>query len=267
MAIGITRTSPTRYPGGLTTVTSISPLRDLELPSPLHQVVLGWRYDDTPGFPTGNTPVTNADFTVTSVTSAGTASLNAASLWPPVHLLTTGTTANDQVVLQDKRTIFKNFLSLRKVIVGGSFRVTSTVANAGTAFGLFSGTSVAALGNDQFTFNSSGATLNFVNRNNGGTALTTAVSTAITINTLYGAIAVLDPLKSSVAIYFGQIDGLDMTMSSNTPNEIPAVASAIAVTTANIPDGTNAIQLGFGAQTTAGSAATVQFGPCFAVVM
>jgi hypothetical protein len=41
----------------------------------------------------------------------------------------------------------------------------------------------------------------------------------------------------------------------------------IAVVTANIPDGTNALQFGFGAQTLAAAAATVEFGPSFAMVV
>lgn len=262
-----TRTAPTRFPGGVTNVTPNSPLRDIEMLSPLHQVYLGWEYGDKPGLPTGNTPATNADWTVTSTTTSGTASFNASGIWPPMHLLTTGTTANDQVVFQDKRLVIKNFLSLRKVIVGGSFRITSTVANSALSFGLFQGTSNASLGTDSFTFNSSGATLNFVNRNNSGTALTTAVSTGVTVNTMYGAVAVLNPLQSTVSIYFGPIDGLDLTLSTTVPWDLPAIVSNLAVTTSNIPDGTNSLQFGFGAQTSAGAAATVQFGPCFSILM
>lgn len=261
---GSTQSVPTRFPGGITTASPVNPLSLLQVPSPLHSLLLGWSYQDRPGFPTGNTPATNADYTVTAVTSTGTASFNADTTWPPTHLLTTGTTANDQVVIQDKRSVKKNLLSLRTVIVGGTFKITSTVANAGTAFGLFSGTSVASLGNDQFTFNSSGATLNFVVRNNGGTALTTAVSTAVTINTIYGAVAVLNPVKSTVAIYFGTIDSLGYKLSTQTPFDLPVVNSGVAVSSSNIFDGTNSMLLGFGAQTTAGAAATVDFGPCFA---
>ena len=267
MAFGYTRTVPTRFPGGLVNVPPTSPFAMLEDLSPLHQLFLGWGYSFPVGIPSGNTPVTNAEFTITSVTTTGTASFNAANSFPPSHLLTTGTTANDQVVYQDKRTVFTNLLSRRKVLVAGSFNITSTVANAALAFGLFSGTSLAALGNDQFLFNkpSGGSTLNFVNRNNGGTALTTAINTGITINTYYGMAALLDPFKSTVSTWFGTIDGFDLTLSSTQPQDIPGI-STIAVTTANIPDGTNAVQFGFGAQTTAAAAATVRFGPCFVMV-
>jgi hypothetical protein len=181
-------------------------------------------------------------------------------------LLTTGTTASDQVVIKDKTVIFTNFLNRRKILIAGSFQITSTVANAGILMGLFAGTSVAVPGTDSFTFNSSGATLNFVNRNASGTAVTTAISTAILINTLYGVAALLDPLKSTVSVYFGIINELDLTNTASTPRELPAVVT-IPVVTGNIPDGTNAIQFGFGAQTTAGAAATVQFGPCFGMVI
>lgn len=258
-----TKSQPTRLPGGITNSTRISPLNLLESLSPVHDVVCGWRYDQVPTMPTGNTPASNFAWTVTAVTTTGTASFADATAWPPRHLLTTGTTANDQVVMKEVRTVKKNFLNLQRVIVGGIFRITSTVANAGTAFGLFGGTSVAALGNDQFVFNSSGATLNFVNRNNAGTAVTTAISTALTINTLYGAVAVLNPLASTVSVYFGNIDSLDFNLSTKQPWDLPAVKT-VTVATANIPDGTNAINAGFGAQTTAAAAATVEFGPCFA---
>lgn len=260
-----TKNGPTRFPGGLVNVPPSSPFAAMETLAPLHQVLLGFGYDFHPGIPTGNTPATNSDVTITSVTTTGTASFNPANTYPPTHLLTTGTTANDQVVFQDKRTLFTNFLSRKKVLVAGSFNITSTVANAAVVIGLLSGTSLAALGNDQFLFNkpSGGSTLNFVNRNNGGTALTTAINTGITINTTYGVAALLDPFKSVVQVWFGAVDGLDLTLAGN---DIPGVAT-IAVSTANVPDGTNAIQLGFGAQTTAAAAATVRFGPCFAMVL
>lgn len=268
MALGQTLSQPTRFPGGLTNVPRISPLAMLEDLSPIHEVFLGWQYQFPPGQPTGNTPATNADWTVTSTTTTGTASYNPANTFPPTHLLTTGTTASDQVVMQDKRTLFTNFLLRRKVIIAGSFQITSTVANAAIAFGLFTGTSLASLGTDQFLFNkpSGGSTLNFLNRNNSGTLLTTAVSTAILINTTYGAVAMLDPSKGTVSIWFGVINGLDLTNTTLTPNEMPAT-NTIPVVTANIPDGTNALTFGFGAQTSAGAAATVQFGPSFAFVV
>jgi hypothetical protein len=170
------------------------------------------------------------------------------------------------VVFQDKRNLFTNFLSRRKVMVAGSFRITSTVANSALSIGLFQGTTVNTPGTDSFTFNSSGATLNFVNRNNSGTAVTTAVSTALLINTAYGVAALLDPMTSKVSIFFGTIDELDLTLSTRTPRELPAT-NTIAVVTANIPDGTNAVNFGFGARTTAAAAATVEFGPCFSVVV
>jgi hypothetical protein len=236
----------------------------MESISPVHQFVIGFDYHGTPSLPTGNTPASNTDWLITSVTSSGTASFNSAAVWPPAYLLTTGTTANDQVVFQDKRLAKKNFLSLRKVLIAGAFQITSTVANSKLAFGLFSGTSVSSLGNDQFAFSATGATLSFVNRNNGGTALSTTVSTGLTINTMYAAAALLDPSKSQVSIWFGPIDSLDYTLSTNTPQELPLADSNLAVTTSNIPDGTNSIQCGFGAQTTAGAAATVQFGPVIA---
>lgn len=271
MALSYTRTGPTRFPGGFTNVPPLSPLASLETDSPIHQLLYGWSYHQTQSIPTGNTPATNADWTVTAVTTTGTASFNPTAIFPPMNLLTTGTTANDQVVIQDKRLIKVNFLgsNVRKVLIAGSFQITSTVANAAVSFGLFSGTSNASLGTDQFLFNkpSGGSTLNFLNRNNSGTLLTTPVSTAITINTVYGAAALLDPLKSQVAIWFGPIDGLDMTLSTTTPRELPLADSNLAVVTANIPDGTNSIQLGFGAQTSAGAAATVNFGPVFSVLM
>lgn len=271
MALPFTKTIPTRFPAGVNNVPPTNALASLEDLSPLHQVLLGWGYQFTPGLPTGTTPVTNGDYTVTSVTTSGATSFNPAAVFPPNHLLTTGTTANDQVVFQDKRLIKANFLGgnlIRKVLVGGAFQITSTVANAAVAFGLFTGTSLAALGTDQFVFNkpSGGSTLNFLNRNNNGTLLTTAVSTAITINTYYGAVALLDPLKQTVSVAFGVIDGFDLTLSTTTPRDIPGVLT-VPVVTANIPDGTNSIQFGFGAQTTAAAAATVQFGPCFAVVI
>ena len=269
MTLRITSTGPTRFPGGLTNVTKDSPLNSIEDNSSLHQLVMGWGYSDGGiGLPTGNTPVTNDDTTVTSTTTTGTASFNPAAVWPPAHLLTTGTTSGDQVVFQDKRLVKVNFLGtlIRKVLVAGSFQITSTVANSALSIGLFSGTTVNTPGNDNFLFNSSGATLNFVNRNNAGTALTTAVTTALTINTYYGVAAVLDPFKQTVSISFGPIDGLDLTLSTQYPREIPGVAT-IPVTTANIFDGTNTLQFGFGARTTAAAAATVQFGPSFAVIL
>jgi hypothetical protein len=234
--------------------------------SPLHQVVLGWGYEFTSGLPTRNTPATNADWTVTSTTTTGTASNAAANVYPPRNLLTTGTTSGDQVVIQDKRALFTNFLNRRKVMVAGAFKITSTVANSALSIGLFSGTTVNTPGTDSFTFNSSGATLNFVNRNNSGTAVTTAVSTALLINTVYGVAALLDPSAGKVSVFFGTMDELDLTLSSRTPRELPAT-NTIAVVTANIPDGTNALTFGFGARTTAAAAATVEFGPCFAVVV
>jgi hypothetical protein len=270
MALDFTKAlAPTRFPGGITTARPTSLLGFLEDTSPIHQVFLGWGYKDGGvGLPTGNTPTTNEDITITSVTSTGTASFNPAAVWPPSHLLTTGTTANDQVVFQDKRLVKVNMLGglLRKVLVAGSFQITSTVANAKIALGMFSGTSIAALGNDQLTFTSSGATLNFVNRNNGGTALTTAISTALTINTYYGVAALLDPFKSTISVAFGVIDNLDLSLSTTNPRDLPGIVT-IPVVTANIPDGTNSLQFGFGAQTTAGAAATVQFGPSFAALM
>lgn len=269
MALSFTRTQPTRFPGGLTNVPPTNPMAPIEDLSPLHQIFLGWGYNNgSLGLPTGNTPATNEDFTITSTTTSGTASFNPAAVFPLTHLLTTGTTANDQVVFQDKRLVKTNFLARRKLLIAGSFQITSTVANAALAFGLFTGTSIAALGTDQFLFNkpTGGSTLNFVNRNNNGTALTTAVSTGITINTLYGVAAYLDPFKSTVSIAFGVIDGLDLTLSTSTPQDIPGT-NTVVVVTANIPDGTNSVQFGFGAQTTAAAAATVQFGPCFAVLM
>jgi len=271
MALSFTKApTPTRFPGGVSTATPLNLLGMLEDTSPLHQLYLGWGYSDGGiGIPTGSTPTTNEDITITSVTSTGTASFNPTGIWPPAHLLTTGTTSSDQVVFQDKRLVKVNFLGgqfIRKVLVGGSFQITSTVANSKIAFGLFSGTSIAALGNDEFTFTSSGATLNFVNRNNGGTAVTTAISTALTINTYYGAVALLDPFKQTVQVAFGPIDSFDVTLSTAVPRELPGIIT-IPVATANIPDGTNSLQFGFGAQTTAGAAATVNFGPCFAVLV
>lgn len=268
MALGLTLSQPTRFPGGITNVPRISPLNVLEDMSPLHQFFTGWHYQGTPGLPTGSTPVTNGDFTVTSTTTTGTASLNVANTYPPTHLLTTGTTANDQVVIQDKRTLFTNMLLRRKVLIAGSFNITSTVANAAVSFGFFTGTSNASLGTDQFLFNkpSGGSTLNFLNRNNSGTLLTTAVSTTILVATTYGMTALLDPTKGTVSVWFGVINELDLRNTTLTPNELPAIVT-IPVVTANIPDGTNALTFGFGAQTTAGAAATVQFGPCFGMVV
>lgn len=269
MTLRITTTVPTRFPGGITNVTKENALALAEDASPLHQMLMGWGYNmGSLGLPTGTTPVTNADFTVTSTTTTGTASFNPAAVWPPSHLLTTGTTSGDQVVIQDKRIVKVNLLGslVRKVIVAGSFQITSTVANSAFSIGLFSGTTVNTPGNDNFLFNSSGATLNFVNRNNAGTAVTTAISTGLLINTYYGVAAILDPFKSTVSIQFGVIDGLDLTLSSVYPREIPGT-NTISVATANIPDGTNNIQFGFGARTTAAAAATVQFGPCMALVM
>lgn len=268
MPFGKTLT-PTRLPNGITNAGPNSPLFRIEHPSPLHQVVLGWGYGSDIDLPTGNTPTTTNVWTVTATTTTGTASLNPAAVWPPTHLLTTGTTANDQDVLQDKRIIKKNHYALRKVIVFGSFQITSTVANAAIAFGMFTGTSIAALGTDLFTFNkpTGGATLNFLNRNNSGTTLTTPVSTAVLINTLYGAVAYFDPFHNEVTLFFGVIDSLELQLSTQTPGsniDLPRVARAVTATT-NIPDGTNNILFGFGAQTTAAAAATVQFGPCGAV--
>lgn len=266
MALGQTLSHPTRFPGGLTNVPRGSPMNLLEAMSPLHQVVLGWGYEFTSGLPTGNTPVTNADWTVTATTTSGTASHAAANVYPPRNLLTTGTTSGDQVVIQDKRALFTNLLLRRKTLVAGAFKITSTVANSALSIGLFAGTTVNTPGTDSFTFNSSGATLNFVNRNNSGTALTTAVSTALLINTVYGVAALLDPMKSTVSIFFGVINDLDLTNTALTPNEM-AATNTIAVVTANIPNGTNAMTFGFGARTTAAAAATVEFGPSFAVVV
>jgi hypothetical protein len=162
----------------------------------------------------------------------------------------------------------KNHYSMRKIVVYGSFQITSTVANAALAIGVFSGTSVAALGNDLLTFNkpTGGATLNFLNRNNAGTTQTTPVSTAITINTLYGIAAYFDPFHNEATLFFGVIDSLDLQLSTLTGSnlDLPRVVRAVT-TTANIPDGTNSVQFGFGAQTTAGAAATVQFGPSGAI--
>lgn len=257
----------TRFPAGVTNVRKLNPLGILEMPSPVHQIVYGWTYAGAPGLPTGNTPATNADFTVTSTTTTGTASLADAGLYPPRHLLTTGTTANDQVVIQDKRTLKANMLTgVNKVLIAGYFRITSTVANSKGVIGFMSGTSNSSLGNDQFVFNWSGATLNFVNRNNGGTALTTAISTSLTVNTLYAVAAILDPLKGRVLVGFGQADGLDLKLSSRTPAPELPLNSSFSVTSSNIPDGTNTMVFSAGAQTTAGAAATVEFGPCFGVI-
>lgn len=266
MATPLKIKAPTRFAGGVTNTHKRSLLSILECLSPAHEVQLGWAYHGRPGLPTGNTPVTNADYTVTSVTSTGTASLNPAAVFPPTHLLTTGTTINDQVVIQDKRSLKKNLLTADKVLVAGSFQVTSTVANQSSLLGLFSGTSLAALGNDQFGFNLVGATLSFVNRNNGGTALSTTISSAILINVHYGVIAVLDKNQSKVYVAFGVVDGTDLTLSTRVPQlELP-ITSSFAVTTSNIVDGTNSVLLSAGSLTSAAAAATVQFGPCFAVV-
>ena len=258
--------APTRFSGGVTNTHKRNLLSVLEFNSPVHEVVLGWAYHTRPGLPTGNTPATNADYTVTSTTTTGTASLNPAAVWPPTHLLTTGTTANDQVVIQDKRTLKTNLLTANKVLVAGTFQVTSTVANQNTMLGLFSGTSLSSLGNDQFGFSLAGATLSFVNRNNGGTQLSTTISSSVTVNTHYGVIAVLDKTQNKVFVGFGTVDGPDLTLSTRVPQiELP-ISTTISVSSSNIFDGTNTVQLAVGSQTTAGAAATVQFGPCFAVV-
>jgi hypothetical protein len=76
----------------------------------------------------------------------------------------------------------------------------------------------------------------------------------------------LDPFKSTISVAFGVIDNLDLSLSTTNPRDLPGIVT-IPVVTANIPDGTNSLQFGFGAQTTAGAAATVQFGPSFAALM
>jgi hypothetical protein len=268
MSLGPTISQPTRFPGGLTNVTKGNPMGVMESLSPIHEVLMGWGTYGQPLFATGNTPASNSYYTVTSTTTTGTASLADNTTYPPAHLLTTGTTANDEVVLQEVRTVKKNLLSypgIRKVLVVGNFKVTSTIANSRLTIGLFTGTSNASLGNDSLCFNTNGATLNFVNRNNGGTAVTTAISTGLVINTLYSVAALLDPIKSTVSVYFGITDSLDLRLSTQTPQEVVAT-NTISVATANIPDGTNAVKFGFGALAKTGAAATVQFGPCFCVI-
>jgi hypothetical protein len=267
---------PTRFPGGITNVEKDNAMAFIGSPSPFHEFKLGVglgadRFPMTiASIATGNPSAGSTnDFYIRATTTSGTASLGeVTTLALPVTLVTTGTTGSDVMTIGDRRSFVKNYQTANRLVVAGIYAITSTVSNSTSLLGLaaYAQATTATL-TDAFAFTSSGATLSFSARNNGGTTDTTSVGT-IVVSTLYGmsATARFDKTYTNAAgtsvvptiIRFGQVDGPDLRLAGVeipiiTVKDIPLTAIVSGASAA----GTTAV---YGLTTTAGAAGTARLG-------